>query len=233
MATKRSAKTKDSRAKSTTKKAASNPYQDALDVADSKDDADSELTFDSPIYREPVSASTDNGLPPDLSAEDENEGESKGKADRKLKPKNSRINRSKTAEESRSTGASVTFGADGDSVDEDQEVEALPRRRSTSHSAKNTHSAEARNPIRAGATLTQKAKEIVTRSSEELTDRYGHAFEDVKVASKKVQEEIKKQPYRIVMGAAGVVGLGLVLAKRYTQGRGKVPASSSGDSTVS
>lgn len=67
--------------------------------------------------------------------------------------------------------------------------------------------------------LKQKAMDFVQKGSEEIAQLYAHAYDDVKDVSKKVQERMKGKPHRIAMGAAGVVGLGVVLAKKYSQNR--------------
>ncbi len=81
--------------------------------------------------------------------------------------------------------------------------------------------------------LKQRALEFVQKSGDEIVQRYGHAFDDVKEVSKKVGESMKGKPYQLAMGAAGVVGLGVVLAKRYSQNRSVKSSPSEANESMS
>ena len=79
--------------------------------------------------------------------------------------------------------------------------------------------------------LKQKALDLVHKGSDEIAHRYSHVYDDMKDVSKKVSDRMKGKPYQIAMGAAGVVGLGVVLAKKYSQNRSvKSPGSPASDS---
>ncbi|MBC7533213.1 MAG: hypothetical protein H7318_16710 [Oligoflexus sp.] len=81
------------------------------------------------------------------------------------------------------------------------------------------------------SSLKQKALDLVHKGSDEIAHRYSHVYDDMKDVSKKVSDRMKGKPYQIAMGAAGVVGLGVVLAKKYNQNRRvKSPGSPASDS---
>ncbi|RYZ59298.1 MAG: hypothetical protein EOP07_04440 [Proteobacteria bacterium] len=107
-------------------------------------------------------------------------------------------------------------------------TKAAPRK---SHSAKNKKlAAEKSSNSLEISELKQKAMDLMQKGGEEISHRYAHAFEDMKDVSKKVQEQMKDKPYQIAMSAAGVVGLGMVLAKRFNQRHSKPMPDSSAHS---
>lgn len=85
---------------------------------------------------------------------------------------------------------------------------------------KGAKSEKSSSPLEMSA-LKQKAMDLMQKGGEEISHRYAHAFDDMKDVSKKVQEQMKDKPYQIAMSAAGVVGLGMVLAKRFNQRHSK------------
>ncbi len=178
MPSKNSAGKSDRNIKSTDAESYKNYAQEA--------DEDNNVSFDSPSHRESSPLRGDNTLPPDLSADEDDEGQEK-----EANPK--RRMRSGKAQSSNSEDPEASGTSDAQSF--------------------------AGKIAKSSDFFKQKAKDLVTRGSETIASRYPNAYDDVKIASRKVQDEIKKQPHKIAMGAAGVVGLGVLLAKRYSQTR--------------